>query len=57
MNEVKIEMENEFIHQHEELQVKNESMVTSSTENTNTLKDEVHIKDELIDQGFILPQA
>ena len=57
MNEVKIEMENEFIHQHEELQVRNESMVTSSTENANVLNEDVHIKDELIDQGFILPSA
>ena len=57
MNEVQIEMKNGFIHQHEELQVKNESMVASSSEDANILSDKVHIKDELIDQGFILPSA
>ena len=32
-------------------------MVASSTENANIINEEVHIKDELIDQGFILPSA
>ena len=35
----------------------NPLMVASSTENANIINEEVHIKDELIDQGFILPSA
>ena len=46
MNEVQIEMKNGFIHQHEESQVKNESMVASSTENASILNDEVHTKND-----------
>ena len=55
MDEVKIEIKDEFIHQDEELQTKKKSIASSSKENTNVLNEEVHIENEPIDQGFILP--
>ena len=57
MDEVEIEIKDEFIHQDEELQAKKKSIVSSSKENTNILNKEVHIKNEPIDQGFILPST
>ena len=54
MDEVKIEIKDEFIHQDEELQTKKKSIASSSKENTNILNEELQIKNEPIDQGFIL---
>ena len=54
MDEVKIEIKDEFIHQDEDLQTKKKSIAGSSKEITNVLNEEVHIKNEPIDQGFIL---
>ena len=57
MDEVEIEIKEEFIPQDEELQTKNKYIASSSEENTNVLNKEVHIKDEPIDQEFILPST
>ena len=46
MDEEQIEIKDEFLHQHEELQFKNISVAVSAIENTNFLNEEVHIKDE-----------
>ena len=52
MDEVQIEIKDEFTHQ--ELQFENNSFVASSIENTNILnEEEVHIKAQSIDQGYI----
>ena len=55
MDEVQIEIKDELIHQDEELQTKKKSIDSSSKENTNILNEEMHIKNEPINQGFILP--
>ena len=56
MDEVQIEIKDEFIHQDEELQTKKKSIASSSKGKTNVLlNEEVHIENESIDQGFILP--
>ena len=49
MDEEQIEIKDEFLHQHEELQFTNISVAVSAIENTNFLNEEVHIKDEPID--------
>ena len=50
-----VEIKDEFIHQDEDLQTKKKSIASSSKGKTNVLKEEVHIENESIDQGFILP--
>ena len=52
MDVVQIEIKDEFTHQ--ELQFENNSFVASSIETTNILNEELHIKDQSIDQGYIL---
>ena len=49
MDEVQIEIKDEFIHQDEELQIKKKSIATSSIENKNISHEQVHIKNETID--------
>ena len=50
-----IQIEDELIHQGEELQIKKKSIARSSTENTNSLREEVQTRNESIDHGMILP--
>ena len=57
MDEVKIEIKDEFIHRDEDLQTKKKSIAASSKEITNVLNEEVHIKNEPIDHGFIFPST
>ena len=57
MDEVQIEIKDELIHQDEEVQTKKNPIVTSLIEETNILNEEVHIKDEPIDQVIILPST
>ena len=57
MDEVKIEIKDEFIHQDEDLQTKKKSIASSSKEITNVLNEEFHIKNEPIGQRFILPST
>ena len=57
MDEVQIEIKDELIHQDEELQTKKKPIVPSLIEKTNILNGEVHIKNEPIDQGIILPST
>ena len=53
MDNVQIEIKDEFTHQ--QLQFENNSFAESSIENTDILdEEEVHIKDQLIDQRYIL---
>ena len=52
MDEVQIEIKDEFTHQ--QLEFENTTFVVSSIENTNILNEKVHIKDQSIDQGYIL---
>ena len=49
MDEVQIEIKDEFIHQDEELHIKKKSIATSSIENKNISHEQVHIKNEMID--------
>ena len=44
MDEEQIEIKDEFLHQHKELQFENNSIAASAIENTNFLNEEVHIK-------------
>ena len=57
MDEVQIEIKDELIHQDEELQTKKKPIVTSLIVNRNILNEEVHMKNEPIDQGIILPST
>ena len=49
MDEEQIEIKDEFLHQHKQLQFKNNSIAASSIENKNVLNEDVHIKEEPID--------
>ena len=51
MDAVKIEIKDEFVHQDEELQIKEKYIAISSIENTNISHEQVHIKNEPIDHG------
>ena len=48
MDEVEIEIKDEFIHQDEELQTKKKSFASSSKENTNVKNEKVYIGNEPI---------
>ena len=58
MEDGQIYMKNCVIYQHEDLEIKHEPIdklpVLPLSENDNILNEEVHIKNEPINQGFIL---
>ena len=57
MDAVQIEIKDEFLHQHQDFQNKNQSVDVSSTGNSNILNEEVHIKNEHNDQENTLIES